>query len=141
MALMPASYLIDDRRRTIFSRAWGVLTDGGVISHNRTLIQDPRFRAEYCRLADFREVTELRVSADVIQREAALLALAPTSRRAFVVSTDLAFGFARMFQLAGAVPDDALQVVRDLESGMAWIGLEPDTPWPAGAPDGVIEDA
>ena len=137
---MPASYLIDDQRRTIFSRAWGVLSDAGVIRHNRALMRDPRFRAEYSRLADFREVTELRVSADVIQREAALLALAPRSRRAFVVGTDLAFGFARMFQLAGAVSDESLQVVRDLESGMGWIGLDPGTPWPAGAPDGVIED-
>ena len=65
---MPASCLIDDERRTIFSRAWGVLTDADVVRHNRAL-------------------------------------------------------------------------VRDLESGMAWIGLAPGTPWPAEAPDRVVEDA
>src|SRR5260221_2200018 len=138
---MPASYPIDDERRTIFSRAWGVLTDADVVRHNRALIQEPRFRPGYNRLADFRDVTELRLTAEVVSSEAALLRLAPNSRRAFVVSTDLAFGFARMFQLAGAVPDEALQVVRDLESGMAWIGLSPGTPWPAAAPDGVVDDA
>ena len=138
---MPASYLIDDERRTIFSRAWGVLTDADVIRHNRALILEPRFRAGYNRLADFRDVTELRLTAEVVLSESALLRLAPESRRAFVVSSDLAFGFARMFQLGGAVSDEALQVVRDLESGMAWIGLAPGTPWPAAAPDRVVEDA
>jgi hypothetical protein len=131
---MPASYFIDVVRRIVFSRSWGVFTEAEVNSHNYALLHDSRLDPGFGRLADFREVTDFRLSGALVREAADLVSYAPRARRAFIVSNDLAYGLSRMFQRGADVSDEDFTVVRDLPSGMEWVGLDRSTPWPSDQP-------
>lgn len=48
---MPGSYLIDESRRLVFSRGWGVITDEEMASHAGNLRADPRFDPGFRKIA------------------------------------------------------------------------------------------
>ncbi len=67
---MPVSYKIDQSAGIVFDRAWGTLTDVEVGNHARALVADPRFKPDFCQLADFRDIVEARVTAGGVRMEA-----------------------------------------------------------------------
>ena len=132
---MAGSYLIDAPRGIVFSRGWGYLTDGEILEHARRLAADPRFASRFSQVTDFRDLSELRVTAKGVQRVSESNPFRRDARRAFVVASNEAFGMVRMFeQFADAEPGQ-FAVFRTLEPAMAWVGLEPSSCWPAAAPD------
>jgi len=135
---MPASYLLDLERRVVFSRAWGVLTDADITAHAAALRSDARFDPSFRQVADFRAVSEIRVTGAVVRGIAFDNPFRREARRAFVVASDLAFGLARMFELAAAADAEEFRIVRTIEPALEWIGLDPATPWPSQAPDATF---
>ena len=134
---MPGSYLIDVSAGIVYSRKWGVLTDEHIVAHAATLRADPRFDPGFRQIADFRELTELRVSSEGLRDVARQNPFRRDARRAFVVTSDEVFGLARMF---GAYTDsnDQFRVFRAIEPAFEWIDLDPGTPWPTQAPDATF---
>jgi hypothetical protein len=125
---MPGSFHIDPDRRLVFSRAWGVVTDASMRDHVRQLAAHPAFRPDFNQVADIRGA-QLDISTRAVRLNADSQPFEPTSRRAIVVSDDLAFGMSRMFQLLTGA-DNRVLVCRTLAEAFAWVGLPADTPWP-----------
>ena len=94
---MPASYLIDQPRGVVFSRAWGVLTDEEVLAHAKVLRADARLTPSLRQVADFRDVTKLGVTSEGVRRAARNNPFGPDARRSFVAPLDETLGMLRMF--------------------------------------------
>lgn len=128
---MPCDYRIDSERRVIFIRAWGVLHDHEVTATGRALRDSPRFDPAYTRLENLTEVTDFRVSTELVQSVARMHEKAPPPRRAFVVGSDLGFGMIRMLELYADASPTTFLVCRELSEGLRWVGLSPTDRWPA----------
>jgi hypothetical protein len=126
MRAVPADYEIDVAAGTVFSRAWGVLTDGDLLAHQRRLRKDPAFQPSMRQLFDFREVTEVQVTGDGVRTLASANKFGKGARRAFVVKpgADAMFGLLRMFQILTTMDQDELRVQFDaIDSARNWLGL------------------
>ncbi len=117
---MPAEYRIDRSRHVVYSRAWGVLTDQDLADNRAALFGDPAFEPDLSQLYDFTDVTEVKVTSGALLRLALSSRFAPTVRRAVVVSTDEAFGMARMYSILSG-REDLIQVFRDRASAVRWL--------------------
>jgi hypothetical protein len=137
--LVPGSYLIDVADGIVYTRTWGMLADDEIIAHAETLKADDRFRRTFRQIALFVDATGIILTAEAIRSVATNNPFPPSARRAFVVSTDEAYGLARMFMLYLDADPKQFGIFRDMESAWAWIGLDPSTPWPQAEPDRVFE--
>lgn len=135
---MPGSYLIDLPRRIVFSRGWGVLTDMEIGAHAETLRADPRFDPGFRQIANFLELTQVRVTAEGVRNVALHNPFRPEARRAFAVPSDETFGLTRMFELYTDSHADQFGIFRALGPAMEWLGLDSMTPWPVQPPDKIF---
>ena len=117
---MPADNRIDRSKRIVYSRAWGVLTDEDLKSNRAALFADPGFEPNLSQLYDFTNVTEVRITSEALLSLAMTSRFSPTSRRAVVVSSDEAFGMARMYSILSG-REELIQVFRDRASAMQWL--------------------
>jgi len=120
---MPISYTIDPINRLVTTRLWGVSTEDEVRRHNMQLRTDPEFNPDYRQLADMTELTESRVSVNMINEQSADQFFNPGTPRAFVAPIDAVFGIARKFALQSEAHGQTIQVFRDMESAKQWLGL------------------
>ena len=135
---MPCSYTIDVPGRLVYSRGWGVFTDDELLWHGRTLRADPRFDPGFRQICSFLDLTEVQVTADGVRALAQINPWNTDSRRAIVVSSDLVFGLTRMFEAHTKSDQEQFRVFRALGPAFEWVGLSPETPWPATEPDASI---
>ena len=120
---MPISYTIDPIKQLVTTRLWGVSTEDEVRGHNTRLRADPAFNPGYRQLADMTELTESRVSMNMINEQSADQFFSPGTPRAFVAATDAIFGVSRKFALQSEAQGQTIQVFRDMESAKKWLGL------------------
>ena len=121
---MPAEYRIDRSKRLIHSRAWGVMTDQDLVANRTALFADPGFSPDFDQLYDLSEVTEVKVSSTVLLHLAMSSRFSPLARRAVVVTSDVAYGMARMYAMLTG-HEDTIQVFRDRPSAVQWLEASP----------------
>ncbi len=122
---MPVSYRIDRERRIVFSEASGVLTDSDLIEFQKRLRDDPEFEPDLRQLADCRAIDEIGVTSQGVEEASSRSPFSQGSLRAIVVSSDEAFGMARMFENLRHEARDEIRVFREAEEARRWLGLEP----------------
>lgn len=132
---MPASYLIDVSRGIVFSHGWGILTDQNIADHAAATAADPRFDPGFRQLFDFGDVTDIRVTSEGVRAVAGRNPYHRDARRVFLVATDEGYGLSRMFCAYIEASAEDFTIVRAMAPALEWIGLDPQTPWPAQAPD------
>ena len=120
---MPISYSIDLNRRMVLTRSWGVLTDAEILAHKEQLALDPKFCPTMGQLSDVREIERLEVTTEgvkaMIAHDQAHADRRVGHRVAFVVSSDEAFGMARMYsQRSGS---ELVTVFRSLTDAVDWL--------------------
>jgi len=115
------SVTVDVARGLIVTCASGVLTFEDVVSARAQAQANPNFDARYNDLFDLREVTEIRITGAEMARIAATSVLAPGVCRAFVVTTQVQYGMARMFSGLAEPHDQNVFVFRDLAVAEAWL--------------------
>lgn len=120
---MPAAFTIDPSRRLVLSRGWGVLTDRELVAHVHALSADPRFRPDLHQLVDFLGVTDVRVTASGVREMTGLNPFGAGARRALAVSSDVAYGMARMYQIMRSDAADVVEIFRDIDSALEWLGV------------------
>ena len=120
---MPVGYTIDLARSLVLSRGWGVVTDRELLAHARALTADPRFARSFHQLADLRDVTDLQVTASTIREMVRLNPFGAGARRAMVVTCDVAFGMARMYQILRDGSPDKLEIFREMDDALQWLGI------------------
>jgi hypothetical protein len=123
---MPSDYRIDRPRSLVISRSWGMVTDQDLLGHARALGRDPHFRSDMRQLYDFREVTIPNVGSATVLELANLSPFGVGARRACIVGSEVAFGMARMFQMLRDTARDEIQVFREAEPALEWLGLTED---------------
>jgi hypothetical protein len=121
---MSYAYLIDPERRLVVTRLHGVLQSHDSVGWSHDVTGDPRFDPSFNHLCSFEDVAEVRMDVPAVQLASALSPFNDRSKRAFVMPTDLLYGFGRAFQLTRNEEQDQHRVFRDMPSAVAWLGLD-----------------
>lgn len=131
---MPLSYRIDRERALVLTEGSGVLTDEDILAHKGKLMMDPDFTPGMAQLSDVRNIERLAVTPEgvkaMVHHDVGSGVHRGGGQMALVVSTDLVFGMARMYELMGGLADrDAGQVgvFRSMEEATAWLAANPRT--------------
>lgn len=120
---MPADYQIDTSLGVVFSKAWGVLTDEDLLAHREALSRDPDFSPSHSQIYDFSGVTKFEVTPNVVRALGGRSIFSQGSREALVMSSDLGYGFARMFQTLSTNTQRNVMVFQDIAEAYNWLGL------------------
>jgi hypothetical protein len=119
---MPAFYKIDKARNLVLTTGFGFITKQEVITLQDQMSNDPEFDPNFSQVADFSRLTNTDIGMADIQTFAQRDAFSNRSRRAIIVQGEIAFGFARIFelcrQLVGAY---GIRVFRNRAEAFAWI--------------------
>lgn len=124
---MPVFLKIDKDRKLVHTTGSGFITKEEVLAHQDLILKDPDFDPSFSQLADFARLTNTDINMGDLQTFAHRDVFSIHSRRAIIVKSDLAFGFAKIFelyrQLAGA---RGIRVFRTHHEALNWI-LAPET--------------
>jgi hypothetical protein len=124
---MPLTYTIDVTRRLIIVRARGVLTEADVTRVRDQIRRDQGFDPEYDQLFDASNVEDIALAKEGMARLADTSILAPAVRRAFVATTTLQYGMARMFTSFADQRNHITRVFRRLDEAEAWLARPEST--------------
>ena len=120
---MPCAYTIDLARSLVLSRGWGVVTDRDFLAHVRALTANPRFARGFRQLVDLRDVTDIQVTASTVREMVRLNPFGASAQRAVVVTSDVVFGMARMYQILSDESPDELQIFRKMDDALQWLWI------------------
>lgn len=123
---MPAAYRIDRERSLVLSRAWGTLTDDDIRRHYDRLRTDPGFHPDMRQLVDLREVTAVEVNARYIRESAQRSPFRTGVRRAYVATSGVAFGIARMLEAYTDPGGGEVEVFQDIAVAEGWLAAPPE---------------
>jgi hypothetical protein len=120
---MPYLIKVDPENRVVISRIAGVLDYTVASAHMDQLLADSSFQPGFSQLIDFRGVAEVALTADEVRGLAQRTVFGPHSKRAFLVSTDLQFGFSRLFAShRDMLGEGYIGVFKTVVEAVAWIG-------------------
>jgi uncharacterized protein with PIN domain len=119
---MAARYTIDVDLGIVHTHVSGILTNEDMMGHQNTLRKDPKFKAHFNQLANFLDMDEMSVTAECIKALSDANPYGKGSKRALVVNDELAYGFARMFEMRKTTDDEVI-VFKELKVAKEWLGL------------------
>jgi len=126
-APVPIETVIDPARKVVFTTCNGTMTIAEIAEACIQMARDPAFDPGFSHLNDLSGVTDIHVSIQELNHfvAARLDPFSETSRRVFVAGEPFVFGMARMYENLVNLP--GFVVVRTLEEGREYLGLEPGT--------------
>ena len=126
---MPFTHRYDPETRVLYLTASGPITDEEAVAYAQKVAADGSIPAGRSELADFSQANLTSLSAEALRRVAGVFQRhdvdAASSRVALVVSGDLGFGLARMYQAFRSESAIQLRVFRDVAAAREWLGLGP----------------
>jgi hypothetical protein len=139
---MPCEFLIDTERRLVVSRGTGTFRYADFLEHMEKLGLDSRFKPEFDHVVDCQEFELMDLSVAQVRDMGSQSNFAASSRRAFVVSSDLHFGLGRMFAAFREVNcGQVTMVFRDMREATDWLELPRDyDPSSLGAPTQIAKN-
>jgi len=119
---VPATYEIDKQRRLVIATLADPVTVAEALASQERLLRDPDFDPSFSQIVDCTRFTASGLQASDVRRLAERNVFSPGSHRAFVVSSNLVYGFGRMFEmLRESAGEDGIRVCRDLDEAVDWI--------------------
>jgi len=119
---MPTTYEIDKQRRLVVATLSDPVTVSEALAAQEGLLRDPDFDPSFSQIVDCTRFTASGLDASAVRKLAERNVFSPESRRAFVVSSNLVFGFSRMFEmLRENAGDSGIRVCRDRDEAVDWI--------------------
>ena len=118
---MGMNYRIDDARRIVMTRGWGVVSTRDLQDLTSRILLDPRFDPSYRSLADLSEVTEVLVNTMSMAETATTPLFVSGTRRAIVAASDLVFGVASTFAAMSIRAGHEVRVFRRMADAEAWL--------------------
>jgi hypothetical protein len=119
---MPASYEIDKKRRLVISTCLDPLNLADGLAHQEKLLKDPDFDPSFFQIMDLTRVSFSGMEASDLRELAERNVFSAQSCRAIVVSSNLVYGFGRMFEIhrenAG---EHGIRVFQDLDEAVDWV--------------------
>jgi hypothetical protein len=120
---MGMTYKIDQKRRVVLTRGWGLITTRDVLDLTSRLLVDPRFDPTYRSLADLRDVTDVDVDHMATVHTAVTPVFAGGTRRALVATSDVAYESATAFASFAQRSGQDVRIFRDMQLAEAWLEL------------------
>ena len=122
---MPIVYKIDKLSGTVFSNAYGIITNHEAYLHQDKLRDDPDFEPSFAQLVDCMNITNAEnLSTEAIHHLAERNPFGLGSKRAFVTSMNLMYGLGRMFQMLTDDHPDEPTVFRDMQEARKYLSLD-----------------
>jgi hypothetical protein len=132
--VMPTFFKIYKERRLVMSVISGVVAIADALAHRQNPRKHPVFDPSFSQLVDLSNVTKIAFSREDVETFAQDTIFSLNSRRAAVVTGDLAYGLARMFEmLREAKGEEGLRVFRNLDEALDWV-LAKNASFPPTAP-------
>ncbi len=123
---IPTTYNIDKEHKLVLTTGFGFVTKEEVLILQDQMSNDPELDPTFSQIVDFAQLTGTDIGLADVHIFAQRDAFSTESRRAIVVKGDVAFGFAKIFelcrQLSGA---HGIRVFRDGDEAFDWI-LSPE---------------
>ncbi|MGI9627840.1 MAG: hypothetical protein ACR2QM_13470 [Longimicrobiales bacterium] len=115
----------------LVTRFSGVVDDGQLVGVYTELVGHPEWRAGLDEFADLRGADLTAVSSEGLRRVAELSERLHSGadkvpRTAVLVDQDVNFGLGRMYEAFSAESPETLQLFRDLDAALEWLGVPPD---------------
>jgi len=129
---MSVEYTCDEERNILYTRFFGVVIDKDLTDQAEAVAADPRIKPGVRELVDLSGVEDIQGSPSSlelnIQIDSAHGEKLAGMRTAIVASTDLLFGFSRMYQALAELRRSPLtvEVFRTVEEAREWLGLQND---------------
>jgi hypothetical protein len=118
---MGMNYRIDDARRIVMTRGWGIVSTRDLQDLTSRILVDPRFDPTYRSLADLSEVTEVLVNTMSMAETATTPLFVSGARRAIVAASDLVHGMAITFATISLRAGHEVRVFRRMADAEAWL--------------------
>lgn len=122
---MPWNYRIDEERRLVVTTVWDKLTGAEVVEFHRKLQNDPGFEPDFFQFLDLADLMEIQIDRITVAELARFDLFSARSRRAFFAPNPLAFGMSRMFMAFREASQEQIQVFKDRQEALQWLGVEP----------------
>jgi hypothetical protein len=121
------SYSLDKQKGLVIVTGAGVVTGQELLALQDRARKDPDYDPRLPVLMDYRELDLQTVNTEDLRQLSARSAVHPSTRRALLVSGELAFGLARMFQAFSAVGghSENIRVFRNRGEALAWLLPKP----------------
>jgi len=125
---MPMAYTIDRNARLIRIVGTGRLTDEEMVECISSLRTDPKLEPSMNTLSDMRDI-EVGFSTEGVERMIAVMKgtaeRRAAAKAAIVVSSDAAFGMARIVEMRSEErADPSFRVFRDMVAACEWLGID-----------------
>lgn len=122
---MPVRYIIHKQKRLVITTGWDRITFDEAKAHQDQLLNDPDFDPEFNQLLDGTAATDYALAGDQIRLIVSRRVFSPTSRRALVVSSNYAYGIARMLATYYEMSEVAspMSIFHDRDSALKWLGI------------------
>jgi hypothetical protein len=119
---MPVTYEIDKQRRLVIATLSDPVTAADALASQERLVKDPDFDPSFSQIVDCTRYTAAGMEASDVHKLAQRNVFSPGSRRAFVIPSNLAFGFGRMFEmLRENAGENGIRVCRKLDEAVDWV--------------------
>ncbi len=119
---LPYHYEVDRDRRIAFAHASGVVTIEELLSARRALAANPDFEESFAVIADLRETREFAFGTEELRRFAEVTKAQHSRITALVATTDLEYGYARMFQTLRELADyPEVEIFRSIKAALEWV--------------------
>ncbi len=129
---MSVEYTYDEEHNILYTRFFGVVIDKDLKDQAETIAADPRIKPGVRELVDLSGVEDIQGSSSSlelnIQIDCANSEKLAGMRTAIVASTDLLYGFSRMYQTFAELRKSPLtvEVFRTVGEAREWLGLQDD---------------
>ncbi len=119
---MRVSCEVDRTDRVVVLCVSGEIDDAGLLGLPAAIGAAGEVPPDFALLVDLRQASGVRVTAAGVRSLVAQpLVLAPASRRAVVVPTDLGFGMARMYEMLREERAGGMRAFRDFDAARQWV--------------------
>ena len=129
---MSVEYTYDEEHNILYTRFFGLVIDKDLRDQGEAIAADPRIKPGVRELVDLAGIEDIQGSASSlehnIQIDCAHREKLAGMRTAIVASTDLLYGYSRMYQSLAEVRRSPLtvEVFRTVEEAREWLGLQDD---------------
>lgn len=124
---MPIEYTYNEKRNFLHTSFFGTITDEDLRKHAEAVAADPRIRPGLCELVDLTGIEAVSASSAslelIIKIDMAHIDKFAGQRTAIIATTDLLFGYARMYQTMVDLQNSPMKirVFRTSEEAKKWL--------------------
>jgi hypothetical protein len=114
-------YALDQEKRIVRVRSWGLVTTRDVQDYFSRLMADPGFESDFRCLHDMREAKQVAIETDHLVESAMAPIFHPGARRAIVAPLDVVYGIARAYSVYNERAGQLVRVFRTMEEAEVWL--------------------